>query len=128
MSLDGTYGFVYSGVNGIGIGVFVIKDGTVTGRDWANTSYSGSAMENADSTITMDLRLRFPPGTYLVQGSSPQDLAHEREFKVTVPARFGEGAPFKAHLPGGSMHMMVQRTTQDYAPAASKGFRMELGR
>lgn len=35
MSADGTYGFVYRGATGLGIGVFTIRDNVVKGADWA---------------------------------------------------------------------------------------------
>ncbi len=51
MSTDGTYGFVYCGWNGLGIGVFTVRAGIVTGSDSGQVTYQGKATEQPDGRI-----------------------------------------------------------------------------
>ena len=57
MAIDGTYGFVYCGVNGLGLGVFTVADGVFRGRDYGGGTYEGSAREIADGTGSISLSL-----------------------------------------------------------------------
>jgi hypothetical protein len=45
-TVDGTYGFVYSGAFGVGIGVFTIRSGRFTGADSGGCEYRGTISEN----------------------------------------------------------------------------------
>src|SRR3954452_12407775 len=80
MAITGTYGFVYCGANGLGVGLFVIdKDGRLVGSDYVGAKYEGTASESSDGTINVDISFDVPPGVILVQGTSPQDLPHKRQ-------------------------------------------------
>jgi hypothetical protein len=79
MSADGTYGFVYSGNTGLGIGVFTVRDNVLKGADWGGGRYSGAikARPNAEGyRFIFDLFV--PAGMFLVQGVAPQEVDHTR--------------------------------------------------
>jgi hypothetical protein len=62
MSIDGTYGFVYCGVNGLGCGVFTVIGGKLTGEDYVGGKYTGNATERPDGTIKLSLSFEVRPG------------------------------------------------------------------
>jgi hypothetical protein len=41
--IDGTYGFVYSGVNGLGVGIFTVLGERFEGVDFVGGRYTGTA-------------------------------------------------------------------------------------
>jgi hypothetical protein len=128
MALDGTYGFVYCGVIGLGVGVFTVTAGQVTGRDCFGGEYSGTAEERPDGTITLALTFEVQPGIGLVQGTSAQELPYTRQIKVELPPGFGDGAPQVIDVRPGSVTLMFKRIPDDYAPAATEGFSLTMGR
>jgi hypothetical protein len=127
MSIDGTYGFTYCGVNGLGIGVFTIRGGRLHGRDFGDGHYDGTATENPDGTIALSIHFDVAPGMMLVQGTAPQDVTHRRRISHVVPAAFGDGVPLEIPSPPGVVTVMVKRVPDEFAPAAEQGFRVELG-
>ncbi len=121
MALDGTYGFVYCAASGVGFGVFKISNGSLQGCDIFGGQYTGSAAENADGSITVDLVFNVPAGLVLVQGTSPQDVPHQRQIRQTLPTDFGDGKPLEVYSPPGFITMMIKRVDASYAPAAKTG-------
>ena len=51
MSIDGTYGFVYCGHRGLGIGVFLIEGQRIEGSDFAGGSYKGTAVQDGNAWL-----------------------------------------------------------------------------
>jgi hypothetical protein len=58
--IEGTYGFVYCSDNGFGIGVFTIKGQRFIGVDSGAVNYDGTATEQEDGSIALDVML-VPP-------------------------------------------------------------------
>jgi hypothetical protein len=122
MALDGTYGVVYSGNDGLGIGVFNLKDGIVAGTDYSGGRYRGTATEDENGKTTLDLAFEVPPGVVLVQGTAPQEVPHSRRITQVLPAAFGDGVPVKFNIPPGPVTAMVKRIPDGFEPAAFYGF------
>jgi hypothetical protein len=116
MAIDGRYGFVYCGANGLGIGAFIIEAGEVRGRDYGLGEYRGTAVENADGTISLKLNFLVPAGMVLVQGTSPQELPHTRYIDDVFPPLFGDGAPIQASTPPVTV-MVKKLPPEDGLPA-----------
>ena len=55
--IEGTYGFVYCSVNGFGMGVFTIKGEQFIGVDSGGVNYDGTAKEQEDGSIVLDVKL-----------------------------------------------------------------------
>lgn len=119
MALNGTYGFVYCGFNGLGVGVFTLENGRLAGRDWEGGRYTGSAIETAEGNIVLELGQEVPAGVKLVQGTSPQNVPYGLGLKQEVPPLFGDGAPIEVSAPGGTVRLMVKRIPDEYATRAS---------
>jgi hypothetical protein len=58
--IKGTYGFVYCSVNGFGMGVCTIKGEPFIGVDSGGANYDGTAREQEDGSIALDVKL-VPP-------------------------------------------------------------------
>ena len=107
MSIDGAYGFVYCGAIDLGIGAFIVENGTVRGRDYGGLSYSGTAQENQDKTITLRVTYRVPAGAILVQGVTPQDIPYDKVIEQNFPPLFNDGKPFETATP--PVTVMIRR-------------------
>jgi hypothetical protein len=128
MAIGGTYGFVYCGAMGLGIGVFTVADDRFEGSDFAGGRYSGTAKDNPDGTIALDIEFEVPAGRVLVQGTYAQDLPHRRRINTVFPSAFGDGKPVEVPSPPGTVTVMVKRIPDDFAPAATTGVTFELAR
>src|SRR5262245_28795162 len=126
MALDGTYGWVYCGAIGIGIGVFTVTGGGVKGRDYAGGKYGGTAKERPDGTISLTLAFEVQPGVALVTATAAQEVPYTRDIKAELPPNFGDGAPQEIAAPPGAVTVMIKRIADDFAPAATQGFTMAI--
>ena len=116
--MNGTYSFVYSGPTGVGLGIFMITDTKLVGVDLGGVRYRGTAIADPDGAIQLSIDQTVPPGIFLVQGVSAQDLPYTRSFTVTAPSDFGDGEPFKADTPPSPVWLMVRRLPDDWAAYA----------
>jgi hypothetical protein len=114
MAVDGTYGFVYCGTQGLGIGIFRVRQGGVEGLDYVGGRYSGTAIEVAGGSIHLRITMEVRPGTILVQGTAPQDLPHTREIDHVFPPVFGDGKPIEVNAPPGMVTVMIRRIPDDF--------------
>ena len=125
--IDGTYAFVYSGVNGLGVGIFTVLGEKFEGVDYVCSRYTGTARENDDGTISVVIDFDVKPGMILVQGTARQDIPHRRHVEHKMPAGFGNGRPVEIPAPPGSVTVMVKRVPDDYARALSEGLSVSIG-
>jgi len=79
----------------------------VRGRDYGGMSYSGTAQENADKSISLKIVYRVPAGGVLVQGVSPQDVPYNKTIEQQFPPLFGDGRPVETATP--PVTVMVRR-------------------
>ena len=121
MGIDGTYGFVYCGNRGVGMGVFTITGTQVEGRDFVGSGYSGTAVEDGDGNIVLDVQMQIPANVALVQGTAPQDLPHTRQISWTFPPVFGDGEPQMVEFVG-PVTVMVKRIPDENAAIVKSGF------
>jgi hypothetical protein len=127
MSIQGTYCFVYSGVNGLGVGVFTVTGENFRGVDFGGGRYSGTAQENDDGSISIVVDFDVHPGMVLVQGTAPQDVPHRRRIEHKMPRDFGDGKAVEIPSPPGSITVMVKRVSDDYARALTEGIFVSIG-
>jgi hypothetical protein len=102
MSIDGTYGFVYCGNRGLGIGVFLIERQRIEGRDFAGASYKGTAVQDGKGNIQLDVQMLAPAGVEMAQGTPPQELPHTRHIHWTFPRLSGTASHKWWNSPGRS--------------------------
>jgi hypothetical protein len=129
MSLDGTYGFVYCGITGLGIGVIVVNEGAIVGSDYSGGRYSGTLIEDEAGDFKFSVDFLVAPGTTVVQGTAEQDVPYVRPLRhVFRPGTFGDGTPFKISVPPGEVTVMMKQIPDAFAPAATNGFTIEIAR
>jgi hypothetical protein len=126
IEMNGTFGFVYCGAAGVGIGVFTVSGVTLKGTDASGVHYRGSVVEQADGRLLVDMKMTVPVGVCLVQGTSPQEVPHERHFRHVFPAHFGDGEPIRLEGQPGPLNLMIRRVTDEWATAI-EGSRFQLG-
>jgi hypothetical protein len=127
MSVDGTYCFVYSGANGLGVGVFKVETGKFEGADYVGGRYTGTAHANEDGTIALDIEFDVPAGLVLVQGTAPQEIPYRRRITQNIPAAFGDGRAVELNSPPGSVIVMVKRVPDWFASALKDGITISIG-
>ena len=127
MALDGTYGFVYSGANGLGVGLFTLKGEEFRGVDFGGGRYRGSAHENPDGTIDIDISFDVKPGMQLVQGTAEQEVTYRRSIKQTLPRGFGDGAPLTIISPPGTLYVMIKQVPDEWKPGVDLGISVRIG-
>ena len=112
----GTYGFVYCGAIGVGMGVFRVQGSALTGVDIAGARYRGTISEDPGTgQLQLAFEMAVPAGVMLVQGTAPQDIPYTKSASVTIESGFGDGKPFEIYVPPGTVTMMVRRVPDDYA-------------
>lgn len=121
MSVNGTYSFAYCGELGVGAGIFAVQNNVLTGADVGRGKYHGTVSENPDTKgVHVVFGLFLPAGSFLVQGTSPQEISQTRSnISVDFPPDFDNGEPIKLFVPPGTLTVMIRRIPDDYAHYAS---------
>jgi hypothetical protein len=118
--INGTYGFVYCGLTGVGIGAFTTKDGVLNGCD-AGCEYTGSvSVDAATGDYIIDFVQHTPAGIELVQGVEALPWPSDRPRQIRLPPDF-DGKPLSLALPPGSVTVIFKRMPDTAAPFA-RGF------
>jgi hypothetical protein len=120
--MDGTYGFIFVGNNGLGIGAFVIEDGRIHGADSGSAMYDGTVIDNPDGTITLDMVLTLPGDSFLVTGTSELGMISTRPVRATFPPNFGDGKAVDVPVRPGVAQVTVKRIPDDPWAAYARGF------
>jgi hypothetical protein len=128
MAIDGTYGFVYCGSNGLGVGVFCVRGDRFEGLDYAGGRYEGTAVEDQHGNIHLRLTFEGPPGMAPVQGTTAQNAPLRRELRQIMPRDFGDGRPIDIISRSRTVTVMVKRIPDEFAPAATRGLSTEIAR
>ena len=131
--MDGTYGFVYSGAIGIGMGIFTLRTGDLEGVDSGGGRYKGTVIEHQETgELEVSFSMFVPAGNFLVQGTSEQELDYTKtglmvrtppNFGDGEPIKFGDGAPIKVYVPPGNLTVMIKRIPDEYSHFAG-GFQV----
>jgi hypothetical protein len=124
MGIDGTYGFVYCGNRGLGIGVFLVEGQRIEGRDFAGGRYMGAAVQDGKGNIQLDVQMQVPAGVEMAQGTAAQDLPHTRHIHWMFPPAFGDGEPQMVEF-AGPVTVMVKRISDKNAAIVKNGFTPE---
>ena len=119
--MNGTYGFVYSGAVGVGMGVFNIKDNVIIGADVAGGRYHGHLADNQETggfDVLFDMFI--PAGTFLVQNASPQEMdLTKTQISVQLKPDFDNGEPIKVFIPPGDVTLMIRKLPDEYSVYAN---------
>jgi hypothetical protein len=128
MTIDGTYGFVYCGSNGLGVGVFCVRGDRFEGLDYAGGRYEGTAVEDPHGNIRLQLTFEGPSDMGLVKGGTPPNAPLRREIRQIMPRDFGDGRPIEIISGSRTVTVMVKRIPDEFAPAATEGLSIQIAR
>jgi hypothetical protein len=126
MAIDGTYGFVYCGSSGLGVGVFCVRGERFEGMDYAGGRYEGTAAEDEHGNIHLRLTFEGPAGMGLDQGTTPQETPVRREIRQMMPRDFGGGRPIEVISRSRTVTIMVKRIPDEFRPAATQGLSVQI--
>lgn len=105
-----TYGFVYSGFVGVGLGIFRVTNSQLIGCDLEGIIYRGTIIKDeATGEMVLSVDQTVPPGVFLVQGTSSLDITHTRTISDRLPATFDDGKPMELHTDIWPMTVMIRR-------------------
>jgi hypothetical protein len=96
------------------MGVFTIKGEMFIGVDTGGVNYDGTAKEQEDGSIVLDVRLNVPPELETAQSRASPDLPHTRHFVTTLPPAFGDGKPQEISSVAGNVTVMIRRLRDDF--------------
>jgi hypothetical protein len=126
VEMNGTYGFVYCGYIGVGMGVFRIANSALVGVDLAGAKYRGQVVEDKSTGgMKIAFEMSVPSGVMLVQGTTPLDTPYTKTAEINAPPDFGDGTPFQVYIAPGTITMMVKRIPDDYS-AFADGVRVNV--
>jgi hypothetical protein len=111
--IEGTFGFVYCSVNGFGMGVFTIKGEQFIGVDSGGVNYDGTAKEQEDGSIVLDVVL-VPPELETALSRASQRPPHTRQFVTKLPPAFGNGKPQEITSVPGNVTVMIRQVRDDF--------------
>ncbi len=118
--MEGTYGFVYSSFNGLGIGVFTICRGIVEGYDSGGCKYRGTLTINsaANFLIKFDQVLR-GESIFVQSADEPMGFASNWSRELTLPPGFADGTPHTIEMAPGAVTVIFRKLPDEFAPYAS---------
>ncbi|MCH7500680.1 MAG: hypothetical protein IH886_11830 [Nitrospinae bacterium] len=107
--VDGIYQITFRGAADWGVGMLILKDGTVTGADVGGVLYDGTYTDQG-SKISVNLALTVPPGVTLVQGAPPQSKEYKFDFKLSLDKKVIETKePVLVQTPQGPVNVIFNR-------------------
>jgi hypothetical protein len=123
MSIDGTWGFIYWGDAGLGIGVIVIRGRNLIGSDnWV--TYCGTVDEDpASGELVVQVDMDIPAGVWLVGGAGAMDVPSKRSQSFRLPARLGDSTPIEVPIRPGKTMAVFRPVPEEWAAYAT-GFQL----
>jgi hypothetical protein len=96
------------------MGVFTIKGEQFIGVDSGGVNYDGTAKEQKDGLITLDVKLNVPSELETAQSRASQRPPHTRQFVTTLPPAFGNGKPQEIASVPGNVTVMIRQVRDDF--------------
>ncbi len=107
--IEGIYQITFRGAADWGMGLLIIKDGTITGADVGGVLYDGTYSEK-DDTVAMTMSLTVPAGATLVQGTPPRTTEQKVDFTASLSKAAVESKqPILLNLPPGPVYVILNR-------------------
>jgi hypothetical protein len=103
------YAMYYTGMAGMGLGVFVLRDGIVSGADATGGLIDGTCATDQAGNLQLQIRLTVAAGTTLVTGGSPSPSPYSLEFPVALRAGFGNMEPVEISIPTGPVNVVFRK-------------------
>jgi hypothetical protein len=83
------------------------------GVDSGGVNYDGTAKEQEDGSIVLDVKL-VPPEVETAQSRASEGLPHTRHFFTTLSPAFGDGKPQEISSAPGNVMVMIRQVRDDF--------------
>src|SRR5262249_16749918 len=105
----GTYAFVYCGRDHVGYGFFnLAENGNIDGGDTGGVLYSGTAREEDNGWIFLEITFTVPKRDKFGSTRAIQDPCVDSSLKVHLPPDFGDGYPKQIPVADGVVTIMIR--------------------
>ena len=109
-SIDGFYGLYYTGNEGVGFAVLVLREGSIVGADGGGTLYDGKfELSSDDERIRGSVKMEIPVGMGLVTGGTVEATPRSFEFPLDLARDFANGNPVRLNLPIGPVNVIFRK-------------------
>lgn len=107
--VDGIYSITFRGAADWGLGMLVLREGTVTGADAAGATFDGVYKKDGER-VSFNLVMTVPPGVVLVQGTPARPVSYEVQFAASVPIKaLDSSEPVLLEMPPGPLNVIFKR-------------------
>jgi hypothetical protein len=104
-SFDGFYAGYFTGSMGNSMGVFVFRDGIITGADVGNGRYDGEYVLTDDGNyVSAKIKFRLPVGASTITGMSTQAEPLTIEVPLRLPTKFSPQDVHRVDTPIGPIN------------------------
>jgi hypothetical protein len=109
--IDGFFRIAFTGTAGSGLGILVLRSGSIVGADVGGVIYDGSYAENsATGEININVSMAAPAGTTPVQTGVPLTAPINVPITATVaPANLNSEKPFLLQSPLGPVNVVFRK-------------------
>ncbi len=107
--LDGIYSITFRGAADWGMGLLLLRNGTVVGADVGGVQYDGAYFEGP-SSVDIDIVLTVPPGVQLAQGTPARATRYSFPIKSKLSTSALDGKqPATLDTPYGPVSVIFHR-------------------
>jgi hypothetical protein len=107
--IDGIYSMAYRGAVDWGIGMLILRRGTITGSDASGVLYDGTYQQTGGN-LDLNLTMTVPPGVALAQGTSAKSTAYSIPINLSLPTRvLSTGETVLMPLPPGPINVIFRK-------------------
>jgi hypothetical protein len=101
MVSEGIYRIVFGGSYSSGVGLLMLRQGTLIGTDVQGATYRGTYREAAGNEIAIHLEVTVPANTPLVTGEHARSVPWALPIDATLRANFASGMPINITTEAG---------------------------
>jgi hypothetical protein len=98
---EGIYRIVFGGSYSSGVGLLMLRQGTLVGTDVQGATYCGTYRELAGNEVAIHLEVTVPANTPLVTGEHARSAPWVMPIDTTLRANFASGMPITIKTEAG---------------------------
>lgn len=106
--MNGFYAIYFTGTQGTGFGLLILKDGIIVGADVAGGVFDGNYKTVGDQ-IEGELTAKLPAGVVSITGQPAGPNGLVLEFPLRLPVNLGAGRTISLQSPNGPINVNVKK-------------------
>ena len=107
--MNGIFALYYTGGEGSGEALLVIKEGIVCGADVAGGLMDGTIEQKPEGHFQIDITHVVPVGAWLVTGPAAEDEPITQKISGSLPSNFADGHTVRIETQFGPVNAVFQR-------------------